>query len=159
MHLFSTAILWGKTFAFSFYDCTFQVFALAMVSIGVAVATVTDLQFHFFGACVAVAWIIPSAVNKILWSNLQQQENWTALAYNTLTFSFFRILCVLFSFSSCFFSTLVSWIAHYCKNSFWGPGKIVQANVEDHTYYIILPVDDDAVTWSSWCPFLWLGPL
>ncbi|GAB4838305.1 hypothetical protein Ancab_027835 [Ancistrocladus abbreviatus] len=57
-----------------------KVLALSVVSIGVAVATVTDLQFHFFGACVAVAWIIPSAVNKILWSNLQQQENWTALA-------------------------------------------------------------------------------
>ncbi|XAR63727.1 hypothetical protein NMG60_11023766 [Bertholletia excelsa] len=53
--------------------------ALAVISIGVAVATVTDLQFHFFGACIAVAWIIPSAVNKIMWSNLQQQENWTAL--------------------------------------------------------------------------------
>ncbi|KAI4344485.1 hypothetical protein L6164_011706 [Bauhinia variegata] len=54
--------------------------ALTVVSIGIAVATVTDLQFHLFGACVAVAWIIPSAVNKILWSKLQQQENWTALA-------------------------------------------------------------------------------
>ncbi|KAK1388385.1 TPT domain-containing protein [Heracleum sosnowskyi] len=57
-----------------------KVLALTVVSIGVAVATVTDLQFHFFGACVAVAWIIPSAVNKILWSNLQQQDNWNALA-------------------------------------------------------------------------------
>ncbi|KAK6127075.1 hypothetical protein DH2020_039177 [Rehmannia glutinosa] len=57
-----------------------KVLALAVVSVGVAVATVTDLQFHFFGACVALAWIVPSAVNKILWSNLQQQENWTALA-------------------------------------------------------------------------------
>ncbi|CAL5328592.1 unnamed protein product [Camellia sinensis] len=56
------------------------VLALTVVSIGVAVATVTDLQFHFFGACIAVAWIIPSAVNKIMWSNLQQQQNWTALA-------------------------------------------------------------------------------
>ncbi|KAL6977830.1 hypothetical protein U1Q18_026615 [Sarracenia purpurea var. burkii] len=57
-----------------------EVLALTVVSIGVAVATVTDLQFHFFGACIAVAWIIPSAVNKIMWSNLQQEENWTALA-------------------------------------------------------------------------------
>ncbi|XP_059286770.1 nucleotide-sugar uncharacterized transporter 1-like [Lycium ferocissimum] len=57
-----------------------KVVALTVVSVGVAVATVTDLQFHFFGACIAVAWIVPSAVNKILWSNLQQQENWTALA-------------------------------------------------------------------------------
>lgn len=57
-----------------------KVLALTVVSIGVAVATVTDLQFHFFGACIAVAWIIPSAVNKIMWSNLQQQQNWTALA-------------------------------------------------------------------------------
>ncbi|XP_027331903.1 nucleotide-sugar uncharacterized transporter 1-like [Abrus precatorius] len=54
--------------------------ALTVVSIGVAVATVTDLQFHVFGASVALAWIVPSAVNKILWSRLQQQENWTALA-------------------------------------------------------------------------------
>ncbi|KAE9602448.1 putative sugar phosphate transporter domain-containing protein [Lupinus albus] len=54
--------------------------ALTVVSIGVAVATVTDLQFHLFGACVASAWIVPSAVNKILWSRLQQQEHWTALA-------------------------------------------------------------------------------
>ncbi|KAK7265349.1 hypothetical protein RJT34_32968 [Clitoria ternatea] len=54
--------------------------ALTVVSIGVAVATVTDLQFHLFGACVALAWIVPSAINKVLWSTLQQQENWTALA-------------------------------------------------------------------------------
>ncbi|MBA0552103.1 hypothetical protein Golob_022942 [Gossypium lobatum] len=27
-----------------------------------------------------MAWIIPSAVNKILWSNVQQQQKWTALA-------------------------------------------------------------------------------
>ncbi|CAK9178755.1 unnamed protein product [Ilex paraguariensis] len=60
-----------------------KVIALTVVSIGVSVATVTDLQFHFFGACVALAWIVPSAANKILWSNLQQQENWTALAYVT----------------------------------------------------------------------------
>ncbi|KAM0026109.1 putative sugar phosphate transporter domain-containing protein [Helianthus debilis subsp. tardiflorus] len=57
-----------------------KVLALTVVSVGVAVATVTDLQFHFFGACIAVAWIIPSATNKILWSNLQQQESWNALA-------------------------------------------------------------------------------
>ncbi|GLT97410.1 hypothetical protein SLE2022_149770 [Rubroshorea leprosula] len=57
-----------------------KVIALTVVSIGIAVATVTDLQFSLFGACVALAWIIPSAVNKILWSNMQQKENWTALA-------------------------------------------------------------------------------
>ncbi|KAJ8750968.1 hypothetical protein K2173_016149 [Erythroxylum novogranatense] len=57
-----------------------KVISLTAVSFGVAVATVTDLQFSLFGACVALAWIIPSAVNKILWSTLQQRENWTALA-------------------------------------------------------------------------------
>ncbi|OMO70060.1 hypothetical protein CCACVL1_19119 [Corchorus capsularis] len=57
-----------------------KVIALTVVSIGVAIATVTDLQFSVFGACVALAWIIPSTVNKILWSNMQQQENWTALS-------------------------------------------------------------------------------
>ncbi|XP_058068090.1 nucleotide-sugar uncharacterized transporter 2-like [Magnolia sinica] len=67
-------VLFRKTVSFQ------KVLSLTVVSIGVAVATVTDLQFHFFGACVALAWIIPSAVNKILWSNLQQQDNWTALA-------------------------------------------------------------------------------
>lgn len=55
--------------------------ALSVVSIGDVVATVTDLQFSLIGACVALAWIIPSAVNKILWSTLQQQDNWTALAF------------------------------------------------------------------------------
>lgn len=58
-----------------------QVLALSVVSIGVSVATVTDLQFHLFGFFIALAWIIPSAGHKILWSNLQQRENWTALAY------------------------------------------------------------------------------
>ncbi|KAL6538496.1 hypothetical protein OROGR_012484 [Orobanche gracilis] len=53
--------------------------ALVVVSFGVAVATVTDLEFNMFGAVIAVVWIIPSAVNKILWSSLQQQSNWTAL--------------------------------------------------------------------------------
>ncbi|XVF14879.1 hypothetical protein REPUB_Repub09cG0098800 [Reevesia pubescens] len=67
-------IWYKKGIAFS------KVIALTVVSIGVAVATVTDLQFSLFGACVALAWIIPSAVNKILWSNVQQLENWTALA-------------------------------------------------------------------------------
>ena len=57
-----------------------QVLALLAVSIGVAVATVSDLEFNLFGAIIAVAWIIPSGINKILWSNLQQQNNWTALA-------------------------------------------------------------------------------
>ncbi|KAK9705382.1 hypothetical protein RND81_07G052300 [Saponaria officinalis] len=57
-----------------------KVLALTVVSIGVAVATVTDLQFHLFGACIALAWIIPSAVNKIMWSNMQQRDNWTAMA-------------------------------------------------------------------------------
>nr|AFK36028.1 unknown [Lotus japonicus] len=67
-------ILFGKTISFK------KVLALAVVSAGVAVATVTDLEFNFFGAIVAVIWIIPSAINKILWSTLQQQGNWTALA-------------------------------------------------------------------------------
>lgn len=67
-------VLFAKTVSFQ------KVMTLTIVSIGVAVATVTDLEFHFFGALIALAWIIPSAVNKILWSNLQQHENWTALA-------------------------------------------------------------------------------
>ncbi|KAG4121851.1 hypothetical protein ERO13_D11G229100v2 [Gossypium hirsutum] len=67
-------IWYKKRIAFS------KVVALTVVSVGVAVATVTDLQFIFLGACVAMAWIIPSAVNRILWSNVQQQQKWTALA-------------------------------------------------------------------------------
>ncbi|GER45950.1 nucleotide/sugar transporter family protein [Striga asiatica] len=67
-------ILFKKTISFS------KVVSLVVVSFGVAVATVTDLEFNMFGAFIAVAWIIPSAINKILWSNLQQQGNWTALA-------------------------------------------------------------------------------
>ncbi|XP_020580372.1 uncharacterized membrane protein At1g06890-like isoform X2 [Phalaenopsis equestris] len=67
-------VLFAKTVSFQ------KALTLTIVSIGVAVATVTDLEFHLFGSLVALAWIIPSAVNKILWSNLQQRENWTALA-------------------------------------------------------------------------------
>ncbi|XVF61080.1 hypothetical protein PTKIN_Ptkin08bG0100500 [Pterospermum kingtungense] len=67
-------IWYKKRIAFS------KVIALTIVSNGVAVATVTDLQFSLFGACVALAWIPPSVVNKILWSNFQQRENWTAWA-------------------------------------------------------------------------------
>ncbi|KAL1566957.1 hypothetical protein AAHA92_02491 [Salvia divinorum] len=67
-------ILFQKTISFS------KVAALVVVSFGVAVATVTDLEFNLFGACIAIAWIVPSAINKILWSSLQQQGNWTALA-------------------------------------------------------------------------------
>ncbi|KAM3320380.1 nucleotide-sugar putative transporter 2 isoform X1 [Capsicum chacoense] len=66
--------LFKKTISFH------KVLALAVVSVGIAVATVTDLEFNLFGACIALAWIVPSSVNKILWSNLQQQTNWTALA-------------------------------------------------------------------------------
>nr|XP_025881896.1 nucleotide-sugar uncharacterized transporter 2 isoform X2 [Oryza sativa Japonica Group] len=76
-----------------------KVITLAVVSCGVAVATVTDLEFNLFGACVAVAWIIPSAVNKILWSNLQQSGNWTALALmwktTPITVFFFLVLMPL----------------------------------------------------------------
>ncbi|XP_004491526.1 nucleotide-sugar uncharacterized transporter 2 [Cicer arietinum] len=57
-----------------------KVLALAAVSAGVAVATVSDLEFNLFGAIIAIIWIVPSAINKILWSTLQQQGNWTALA-------------------------------------------------------------------------------
>nr|CAB3450931.1 unnamed protein product [Digitaria exilis] len=74
---------------------------LAVVSLGVAVATVTDLEFNFFGACVALAWIVPSAVNKILWSSLQQSGNWTALAWN------FRNSCAIII--SALFGFLLQW--------------------------------------------------
>ncbi|KAM0941689.1 putative sugar phosphate transporter domain-containing protein [Dioscorea sansibarensis] len=74
-----------------------KVLALTVVSIGVAVATVTDLQFNFFGACVALAWIVPSAINKILWSNLQQTGNWTALAlmWKTTPVTIFFLLALM----------------------------------------------------------------
>lgn len=76
-----------------------KVLALAVVYIGVAVATVSDLEFNLFGACIALAWIVPSAVNKILWSNLQQASNWTALALmwktTPITIFFFMALMPL----------------------------------------------------------------
>ena len=86
---------------------TFQALALTVVSIGVAVATVTDLQFHFFGACVALAWIVPSAVNKILWSRLQQQENWTALAWVICLFILLAIYIPIF-LSPCLICGLIN---------------------------------------------------
>ncbi|GLT79534.1 hypothetical protein SLA2020_510190 [Shorea laevis] len=84
-------ILFRKTISFN------KVLALAVVSAGVAVATVTDLEFNFFGACIAIAWIIPSAINKILWSNLQQEANWTALAlmWKTTPITIFFLLALM----------------------------------------------------------------
>lgn len=67
-------VLFGKVISFQ------KALSLAVVSFGVAFATVTDLEFNLFGALVALAWIIPSSANKILWSTLQQRDNWTALA-------------------------------------------------------------------------------
>uniref|UniRef100_A0A9I9D7B0 Sugar phosphate transporter domain-containing protein n=1 Tax=Cucumis melo TaxID=3656 RepID=A0A9I9D7B0_CUCME len=73
------------------------VLALSVVSIGVAIATVTDLEFNLFGALIAIAWIIPSAINKILWSNLQQQASWTALAlmWKTTPITIFFLLALM----------------------------------------------------------------
>lgn len=71
--VFTEFLFFGKRVSFQ------KALALMVVSFGVAIATVTDLQFNLFGALVALSWIIPSATNKILWSNLQQQDNWTAL--------------------------------------------------------------------------------
>ncbi|XP_040989749.1 nucleotide-sugar uncharacterized transporter 2 isoform X2 [Juglans microcarpa x Juglans regia] len=84
-------ILFRKTISLN------KVLALAIVSAGVAVATVTDLEFNLFGSLIAIAWIIPSAINKILWSNLQQQGNWTALAlmWKTTPITVFFLLALM----------------------------------------------------------------
>ncbi|KAG9159945.1 hypothetical protein Leryth_005703 [Lithospermum erythrorhizon] len=84
-------VIFRKTISFK------KVLALAVVSVGVAVATVTDLEFNIFGACIAVIWIIPSAINKILWSRLQQQSNWTALAlmWRTTPVTVFFLLALM----------------------------------------------------------------
>ncbi|KAG7954021.1 hypothetical protein I3843_12G139200 [Carya illinoinensis] len=84
-------ILFRKTISFN------KVLALAVVSAGVAVATVTDLEFNLFGSLIAIAWIIPSGINKILWSNLQQQGNWTALAlmWKTTPITVFFLLAMM----------------------------------------------------------------
>ncbi|KAF5730454.1 hypothetical protein HS088_TW19G00043 [Tripterygium wilfordii] len=87
----SEFVLFRKTISFK------KVVALVLVSVGVAVATVTDLEFNLFGACIAIAWIIPSAINKILWSNLQQQGNWTALGlmWRTTPITIFFLLALI----------------------------------------------------------------
>ncbi|TYJ48907.1 hypothetical protein E1A91_A01G097000v1, partial [Gossypium mustelinum] len=89
--VFAEFILFRKTISFK------KVLALAVVFAGVAVATVTDLEFNAFGACIAIAWIIPSAINKILWSNLQQEANWTALAlmWKTTPITIFFLLALM----------------------------------------------------------------
>ncbi|KAJ0962234.1 hypothetical protein J5N97_030062 [Dioscorea zingiberensis] len=84
-------VLFRKTVSYQ------KVLALTVVSVGVAVSTVTDIEFQLFGACIALAWIIPSVMNKILWSNLQQQENWTALAlmWKTTPITIFFLLAMM----------------------------------------------------------------
>ncbi|XP_021818018.1 nucleotide-sugar uncharacterized transporter 2-like [Prunus avium] len=47
-------ILFRKTISFN------KVLALAVVSAGVAIATVTEVEFNVFGALIAIAWIVPS---------------------------------------------------------------------------------------------------
>jgi hypothetical protein len=93
-HLYGVLLYHIRSLSFCFKKIilTFQAVTLAVVSFGVAVATVTDLEFNFFGACVALAWIVPSAVNKILWSSLQQSGNWTALAYVLFFLSLIQII-------------------------------------------------------------------
>ncbi|KAK2640091.1 hypothetical protein Ddye_027886 [Dipteronia dyeriana] len=90
-------ILFSKTISCKKVFAVFQVLALVVVSAGVAVATVTDLEFNLFGACIAIAWIVPSAINKILWSNLQQHANWTALAlmWKTTPVTVFFLLALM----------------------------------------------------------------
>ncbi|GAV59657.1 TPT domain-containing protein/UAA domain-containing protein [Cephalotus follicularis] len=84
-------VLFRKTISYK------KVLALSVVSVGVAVATVSDLELNFFGACIAIAWIIPSSINKILWSNLQQQANWTAFAlmWKTTPVTIFFLLALM----------------------------------------------------------------
>ncbi|TYH87231.1 hypothetical protein ES332_D01G102300v1 [Gossypium tomentosum] len=89
--VFAEFIRFRKTISFK------KVLALAVVLAGIAVATVTDLEFNAFGACIAIAWIIPSAINKILWSNLQQEANWTSLAlmWKTTPITIFFLLALM----------------------------------------------------------------
>ncbi|XP_022159126.1 nucleotide-sugar uncharacterized transporter 2-like [Momordica charantia] len=89
--VFSEFVLFKKTISFK------KVLALFVVSVGVAVATVTDLEFNLFGALIAIAWIVPSAINKILWSNLQQKASWTALAlmWKTTPITIFFLLALM----------------------------------------------------------------
>ncbi|KAB2044520.1 hypothetical protein ES319_D01G096500v1 [Gossypium barbadense] len=89
--VFAEFIRLRKTISFK------KVLALAVVLAGIAVATVTDLEFNAFGACIAIAWIIPSAINKILWSNLQQEANWTSLAlmWKTTPITIFFLLALM----------------------------------------------------------------
>uniref|UniRef100_A0ACD5ZU43 Uncharacterized protein n=1 Tax=Avena sativa TaxID=4498 RepID=A0ACD5ZU43_AVESA len=95
-----------------------KVITLVIVSFGVAVATVTDLEFNFFGACVAVAWIIPSAVNKILWSNLQQSGNWTALAVVVFQLECQEQLCNYDICFAWFSSSVVRCFGTWCNLGF-----------------------------------------
>ncbi|KAK7261274.1 hypothetical protein RIF29_27583 [Crotalaria pallida] len=69
----------------------FPVLALTVVSAGVAVATVADSEFNLFGAIIAVVWIIPSAINKILWSTLQQQGQLDSLGVSTCSYYYYSI--------------------------------------------------------------------
>lgn len=115
------------------FHCPIQVITLTIVSIGVAVATVTDMQFNFFGACVALAWIVPSAINKILWSSLQQTGNWTALAYVE---KLYNLIC----------SPLLTVLLNQFPSD--------QVNVEDKPNYDILLCGFNAVARSSRCIIL-----
>lgn len=97
-------------------------------------ATVTDLQFSLFGACVAFAWIIPSATNKILWSNMQQRENWTALAYVNQIHYF-----VAFTLSLPSVSTSLNTISFH----------LIQVDVENNANHSVVSCIHDSILGSS----------
>uniref|UniRef100_A0A6N2NB47 Sugar phosphate transporter domain-containing protein n=1 Tax=Salix viminalis TaxID=40686 RepID=A0A6N2NB47_SALVM len=97
-----------------------KVLALVVVSGGVAVATVKDLEFNFFGACIAIAWIVPSSINKILWSDLQQQANWTALGFDAMLGSTRSVIIQVGSLQLiCYFSDSSPWLS---PTMVWGFG-------------------------------------
>ncbi|KZV27140.1 hypothetical protein F511_26883 [Dorcoceras hygrometricum] len=72
------------------------VVAQIVVSFGVAHYSYRP-RIHLFGACIAIAWRIPTSINKLLWSTLQQQENWTALAlmWHTTPVTVFFLLALM----------------------------------------------------------------
>ena len=135
-----------------------QVVALTVVSLRIAMATVTDLQFHSFGACVALAWIIPSAVNKILWCSLQQQENWPALAYATAHNFETVFLQILFKISYYYYKTKGFNIGQKpMPKSFSEKPPLSDVPTMNRLMWKTTPIaGNNALVRPSWCPLIQL---
>ena len=77
---------------------TRRAFALLLLSIGVVISSVNDVELKPAGLTVASLWLPVAAVYKVLWSREQKEEGWGTLSLmmKVLPFSILFMLAMMF---------------------------------------------------------------